>query len=285
MAYGSSIYIIVLIFSLLAIINSMVPKSKISTHQIVNHGLIIFSGTWIYQIGTQLINLLIEQSIVRWDQILNAITHGILERPTTSSTMEQNIHFIYWFDYIIVPLAYIFPVLLTFTSLIYFLYRFFKTRNEFNGMLLALSIACILLFITSGIFAWKGIENAIARYLYLYGTTISVIVNISLLASLTQERNISVVFLTILLVLGTAIETESFYTPYASLIASPDYSKFTLLFERYYSPSTLSFNNIGMMMHLEFGYGNNLFLMAPYTSHLTVGDRIYDNYFVSFYYM
>jgi hypothetical protein len=285
MAYGSSIYIVVFIFSLLAIINSMVSMSKVSTRQIVNYGLIIFSGTWIYQIGTQLINLLIGEVSGRWDQLLNAITHNILERPTTSSAMEQSIHFVYWFDYIIVPSSYVLPALLTFISLIYFLYRFYKSRNGFNGMLLALSIACILLFIISGIFAWKSIENAISRYSYLFAAPMSVIVNVSLLAFLTQKRNILVIFLTMLLVIGIAIETESLYTPYASLITSPDYSKFTLLFEEHYSHSTLSFSNIGMILHLEYRYSGNLFLMTPYTSHLTVSDRIYDNYFVSFYYM
>jgi hypothetical protein len=159
-------------------------------------------------------------------------------------------------------------------------------------MLLANSMVCVILFVIAGIFAWKGLENAIARYAYLFATPLSVIVNVSLLAFLTQKQKILVIFLTMLLVLGLAIETESFYTPYSSLIASPDYSKFSLLIKRQYTDSTLSFSNMGMMLSLEFRYSGNLFFMTPYMSHPissmgwtlnTAGNRLYDNYFVSFY--
>jgi hypothetical protein len=288
MAYGSSIYIIIFLFSLLAIINI----NKISASQAVRYGLIVFSGTWFYQIGTGLINFLIEQSVNRWDQLSSIITDNILDRPITSSIMEQSTHFIYWFDNIIVPIAYILPALLSFISLIYFLHRFYKYRNEFDGMLLANSMVCVILFVIAGIFAWKGLENAIARYAYLFAAPLSVIVNVSLLAFLTQKQKILVIFLTMLLVLGLAIETESFYTPYSSLIASPDYSKFSLLIKRQYTDSTLSFSNMGMMLSLEFRYSGNLFYMTPYMSHPissmgwtlnTDGNRLYDNYFVSFY--
>jgi hypothetical protein len=207
---------------------------------------VIFVGTWLYQAGSQLIDNLIREVPYRIDQLLVAIRTPILERPVTQSIMEQELRVVYGFDRIITMLAYALPILITLLSTAYFLYGVLRERNVNSLRLLPFSIACLLVFLLAAIFAWKGIENAIARYLYVYAVPVSVIVNsiflkdfiIRYITKCGQRSPLVVIGINVvLLTIGFLVLTESFYMPYASILFTPDEYKFNQIYVRYYAPA------------------------------------------------
>jgi hypothetical protein len=206
---------------------------------------VISAGTWLYQVGSQLIDNLIREVPYRINQLLVAIRTPILERPMTQSVMEQELHVVYSFDRIITMLAYVLPILITLLSTAYFLYGALKERNINSMRILPFSVACLSVFLLAAIFAWKGIENAIARYLYVYAVPVSVIVNSIFLNSIIeyiikygqQSPLVAIGINVILLTIGSLVLTESFYMPYASILSIPDEYKFNQIYIRYYAPA------------------------------------------------
>ena len=87
-------------------------------------------------------------------------------------------------------------------------------------------------------FAFKGIENFVARYLFIYATPLAIITNTLFISELIQKkRKLALLLLVMTLVVGTISMTESLYTPYASLLKTPDSGKFQQLLQNYYGPS------------------------------------------------
>jgi hypothetical protein len=242
--HGLSIYFTMVLLFLLAVSSYM--TSKRAPQRAVNFTIIVFAGTWFYQVGVQLIDMVVRQIPYRWNQILNAITSPWFERPMTHEAARQTFHTVYWFDNIITPLAFSFPAILTMISTVYFFYKILCARKESNMIMMLFSLTCLFMFLIAGIFSWRAIENAIARYLYVYAAPISILVNASLLHSVAMHKQFSfprkIGISIVLIALGTAILTESFYTPYASMLSLPDKGKFEQLYQTFYARSMFNLN-------------------------------------------
>uniref|UniRef100_A0A7C4NNE3 Uncharacterized protein n=1 Tax=Ignisphaera aggregans TaxID=334771 RepID=A0A7C4NNE3_9CREN len=243
-SHGLSIYFTTLYLLLLAISSIITSKPKEEVQRAVDFAIIIFVGTWLYQTGVGLIDLISREIPIRWGQILGALASPWFERPTTQSVIEQELRFVRWMDYIISFSAYSLPAIISMMGTLYFLYGFISTRNRSNTTLMLFSVACSLMFLVSGIFAWKGIENAISRYLYVYASPVSILINTSLLHFITMHRSSrrKIVISTMFLIIGVLVLTESFYTPYASILYLPDKEKFEQLYRSYYGPSMFNLN-------------------------------------------
>jgi uncharacterized membrane protein len=243
--HGLSIYFTTSFLLLIAISSMIASKLKRESQRAINFAIMVFAGSWFYQVGTQLIDSVAREIPYRLNQILDVIKSPWFERPVTSSVAEQELHIVYSFDNIITPLAYIFPSILVTVSAVYFAYKTLRIRNESNTTLAFFSIACLAMFLIAGIFAWKGLENAAARYLYIYAAPISILVNASLLNSTARHSRSSllkIVISILLLTVGLTILTESFYTPYASILATPDGKKLEKLYGSFYGPGMLNRN-------------------------------------------
>lgn len=254
-AHALPAYVTIFLFALIAISTLVTRAPEKEAKRAIMFAVIVFTGTWIYQIGSQVLEMLVGEVPYRWNQILNAITSQLFEIPRTASIMEQNLHYIYPFDHFITPLAYVFPVILTAVSTIYFFYKFKHVRDRRVATLMLFSITSLSMFVIGGFFAWKGIENAIARYLYVYSSPISIFVNIALLNSIIRRNNSSfrknALILFVLASIGIIISFESLYTPYASPLSIPDKYKFEKLYQNYYAPSMFNENLVhGVSKHI-----------------------------------
>ncbi|MEM2614300.1 MAG: hypothetical protein QXO15_08785 [Nitrososphaerota archaeon] len=243
-SHGISIYFTTLFLLLLAISSIIASEPKEGARRAVDFAIIIFTGTWFYQVGVYLIDSIVREIPIRWEQMLRALASLWFERAMTQSVIEQELHIMRWMDYIITPLAYSLPAILSMMGILHFFYNLISTRNRSNITLILFSVTCSLMFLVAGIFAWKGVENAISRYLYVYASPVSILINTSLLHFMTRHRSfrrkvmISIMFL----VIGVLVLTESFYTPYASILSLPDREKFEQLYRSYYGPAM--FNSI-----------------------------------------
>ncbi|MEM0099631.1 MAG: hypothetical protein QXG50_01455 [Desulfurococcaceae archaeon] len=235
-SHGLSIYFTTLYLLLLAISSIIASKPKEEVRRAVDFAIIIFAGTWLYQTGVCLIDSIVKEIPIRWEQMLGALASPWFERAITQSVIEQELRITRWMDYIITPLAYSLPAILSMMGILYFFYNLISTRNRSNITLILFSVTCSLMFLTAGIFAWKGIENYVSRYLYVYAAPISIWVNTALLHSITKHGSFhrKVIISAMFLIIGVTVLTESFYTPYASILQLPDREKFEHLYRSYY---------------------------------------------------
>ena len=243
-SHGLSIYFTTLYLLLLAISSIIASKPKEEVRRAVDFAIIIFAGTWLYQTGVCLIDSIVKEIPIRWEQMLGALASPWFERAITQSVIEQEPHITRWMDYIITPLAYSLPAIISIMGILYFFYSLISTWDRSNITLILFSVMCSLIFLVSGIFAWKGIENAISRYLYVYASPVSILINTSLLHFVTMHRSFhrKVIIYAIFLIIGVLVLTESFYTPYASILSLPDREKFEQLYRSYYGPSMFNLN-------------------------------------------
>ncbi|MEM3583984.1 MAG: hypothetical protein QW193_01705 [Nitrososphaerales archaeon] len=243
-SHGISIYFTTLYLLLLAISSIIASEPKEGARRAVDFAIIVFAGTWFYQVGVYLIDSIVREIPIRWEQMLRALASPWFERAMTQSVIEQELHIVRWMDYIITPLAYYLPAILSMMGILYFFYSLISTRNRSNITLILFSVTCSLMFLVTGIFAWKGIENAISRYLYVYASPVSILINTSFLHFMTMHRSFrrKVIISTTFLIIGVLVLTESFYTPYASILSLPDKEKFEQLYRVYYGPAMFNLN-------------------------------------------
>ena len=281
-AHGLSIYFTTLSLLLSALSGIVTSAPRREVQRAINFAVIVFAGSWFYQVGVQLIDSIVREIPYRWNQLLNVITSPVLERPMTSSVTEQELHAVYWFDKIITPLAYSLPAILTMIGTVYFFYKTLRKRHTHDTILMLLSLTCSLMFLIAGVFAWKGIENAIARYFYVYAAPISVLINSSLLYCTFRTNHSPIfryLFLIVVSIIGVLALTESFYTPYASLMTIPDNLKFERMYEKFYGGfERLSYSSLGHIMRLK-ARANEITYVTLHTDILSDSLRncIYNN--------
>ncbi|WP_187146074.1 hypothetical protein [Staphylothermus hellenicus] len=254
-AHGLAVYISTFTFIFLAISYLIAHTSSKKVMKSLEFAIIIFIGTWLYQVGVQLIDMFVKEIPCRWNLILKSLSSPLFQRGKSSEIATQNLHLVYPLDPLITPLAYMLPIVIIVVSSMYFLYKFmhgydYKRRYYRERCIetMAFSLISITMFSIAGIFAWKGFENAIARYLYEYAALIATVVNIMFLSSIIGQKKPSphkqinrsllkytkVTGLAILAIVGVLIVFESFYTPYASPLSIPDKYKFERLYQMYY---------------------------------------------------
>jgi hypothetical protein len=244
-AHGLSIYLTTasLFLVVASFIIAHVQRGEI--RRAINFAIMIFAGTWFYQVGVQLIDSVIGEVPYRFEQILSTLTSGLLERPPTSSVEEQYLRVVYGFDFAVTVLAYAFPAFLTAVSILFYVYKFIKSPDNRHAMLMFFSIFIMICFLVSGYFGWKGIENYVARYLYVYTSPISVVVSATMLNFIFEDerhRLLKVVISAPLIIIGIISLTENFFTPYASILHTPDSWKFEKLYRNFYAPSEFNGN-------------------------------------------
>lgn len=233
MAHGLSIYIIVSVLIILALIYQLNGFWEKGRHAFV-YALIIFGGTWAYQLECALFDRFIISLQSRTEQILKAVS-TLFERSLTSEVQSQQIHFMKPFDVIVTLTAYGYLFCLTIAGLFYLLFKFIKIKDTSIMFPLTVGSISVPMFTIGLLFAYKGIENAIARYLYIYATPfamISVIVFVYKLIS--DKKRLATFLLIITFIAGLLSITESFYLPYASIISVPDSEKYQQLYYNYY---------------------------------------------------
>jgi len=249
-AHALAIYYSALLFILVAII---VKHKKIAVKAIY-FAIIILIGSWLYQVSSQIIINIAMEIPIRYKHILETLKSGLLERPTSSlSIKEQELRFVYEFSPIVTFMAYLFPIILVGISALFFM--FVLTRKKDKGdvlysILFSYSTLALFIFLVAGYFAWKGIENAIARYLYEYAAIVSVIINsimLNLICNNVKLKLIKIVCIATLLMIGILTLTESLFTPYASIMRIPDPTQFSILHNRYYGPLWCIQNSIGTL--------------------------------------
>lgn len=135
--------------------------------------------------------------------------------------MNRN-YFISPLDVVITPLAYLLPVIILTVTAPAVLYKFLRHRNYTDGLVVTLSFLSLIMYYVALLFAYKGIENAIARYLYVYASSIYVLAVSQYLATSRIGPRLA----PLLLLVTTLTVTESFFTPYASIFLTPDISRF-----------------------------------------------------------
>jgi len=241
-AHGLSIYIMSTFLFALAVTYVLIG-SKEKARRTINYGLIIFGGTWTFQVGSQIIDTLVREVPYRWGQTVN-VFHILFARPEVSqSVAEQQLHYVYWFDKIITPVAYTYIVVLVFLSSLYFSFKLIRSRDVSIAPLLTTGYLCLLAYGVAFIFSYKGIENYVARYLYLYATPPSVIICTLFISELIKSKQkFALSLLIVTLAVGILSMTESLYTPYASILKAPDSEKFEKLYEIYYAPAAFNRN-------------------------------------------
>jgi len=275
MAHGLSIYIVTAIFLVLATACQLTSLRR-KKHQAVTYAIIMIGGTWAYQIETGLIDELAWNLAYRGDQILNALVN-LFERRVTSAIQEQQLHLIEWYDVFITPMAYAYVVALTFVALLYFLLRFIKTKNA--SLVLPLTITGITtpMFTVAFVFAYKGIENAIARYLYVYAIPLGMISTVLFFSKLLHEkRKLAALLLIITFIVGIISMTESFYSPYASISNIPDNERYGQLYSSFYGPRIYKKFLDARAQSIDFEYSN----FSIHTSHESIQKNqsiIYNN--------
>jgi len=252
-AHAASIYYSALLLTLAALSAIIAEHKKIAVKAIY-FVTIILVGTWLYQIGTQIIIDIITEIPYRYEQILAVLKSGLLERPSTGSSIEeQGFHFVYGFSPIITFTAYLFPIILVGISALFFMYALIRKKNERDipyTTLFLYSTLALLMFLVAGYVAWKGIANSFARYLYEYAAATSVIINammLNLVCNSEKLKLIRVLCIAALLTIGILSLTESFFTPYASIIRIPDPTQFSIMYSRYYGPASCNQNLISTL--------------------------------------
>jgi hypothetical protein len=244
-AHGLSIYFSVT-YLLLAAFSFVIQGYKEHAGKALLLAFIIFAGTWLYQTTVQLIDALVREVPYRYEQLLESLKTSLLERPLTPSIEEQSLRLTYKFDFTITLIAYAFPIFLTIITTLFFMYVKIRNSNvRYIDMLLLYSFSATISFLIAGYFGWKGLENAVARYIYAYTAVISVIVNALMLNSVFSDKKatlLKVLYLFIIFIIGTIALTENFFTPYASILSIPDPLKFKVLYIKYYMPATLNRN-------------------------------------------
>jgi hypothetical protein len=249
-AHGLSIYFSTFLLLLASLSYIMICKRSEEAQRAMNLATLIFVGTWLYQVGVQLIDSIVKEVPYRLDQVLNVLlSQNLFERPLTPSVMEQNLRVVYEFDHIIFIIAYAFPAFLSIISSLFFFYRFLSLRDTSirHITLMFFSIFSSLSFLIAGFFGWKGIENYVARYMYVYVSPLSVLANASLLNYISKDKKhsfLKVVIYLFLTIIGVISLTENFFTPYASVLKIPDSWKFKKLYYNYYAPSEFNRNLI-----------------------------------------
>jgi len=253
-SHGLSIYFTTASLLLVATSYIVTRAQKGEILRAINFAIIVFAGTWLYQVSVQLIDSIVREVPYRLNQASYALLNPF-ERPLTPSVIEQELRVVYGFDFAISVLAYAFPACLSMIGTLYFLYRFLRVRDNRNSMLMLFSIFCSIIFLIAGLFAWKGLENYVARYLYVYTSPISVLVNTSLLSfALKSKKHLSfkITAFLIFIVVGVACLTENFFTPYASILNTPDQWKFEKLYRNYYGPAMFNRNLAGNIFSADF---------------------------------
>jgi hypothetical protein len=253
-AHGLSIYFTTasLFLVVASFIIARVQKGEI--RRAINFAIMVFAGTWFYQVGVQLIDSIIREIPYRFEQILSTLTSGLLERSLTPSAEEQYLRVVYGFDFTVTVVAYAFPAFLTAVSTLFYVYKFIKSPNNRHAMLMFFSIFIMICFLVSGYFGWKGIENCVARYLYVYASPISVVVNATMLNFIFEDerhRPLKVVISASLIIIGVISLTENFFTPYASILHTPDSWKFEKLYRNFYAPLEFNRNLANKLFPIE----------------------------------
>jgi len=245
MAHALAIYMAIAMFLVIALVN-YVFRDMTKTKLALYFAFSIFSGTWVYQVATLVLDSLVRQIPYRLDQLLTSLLSP-LERPESSEAIaEQELHFTSPTDIVSTLLAYMLPpVILTAISLS-LLYELYKRRSYINTLLFSLSLLSLVMYYIAGIFAWKGIENAIARYLYVYASSLYVLIVPKYFVYRDREtKPMVLVVLLLSLVISIAI-TETFFTPYASITSIPDISRFKTYWTSYVAPSSINLNMLDM---------------------------------------
>jgi len=252
-AHAAAIYYSSLLL-ILAALSAIIAKHKKIAVKAVYFVTIILIGTWLYQLSTQIIGY-INMNISYWFKlILTTLESGLLERPSTGLAIEeQGLHFVYGFSPIITYTAYLFPIILVGISALFFMYILVRKKDRRDipyTTLFLYSTLALLIFLVAGYVAWKGIANSFARYLYEYAAVASVIINaimLNLVCNSEKLKLIRVLCIAALLTIGILSLTESFFTPYASIIRIPDPTQFSIMYSRYYGPASCNQNLISTL--------------------------------------
>jgi len=246
-AHALAIYYSALLLILVAITAKHKKVAAKATYFVV----IILIGTWSYQVSSQLIMKITWEIPYRYKQALEALKSGLLERPSNGlSISEQELRFVYEFSPIVTFMAYLFPMILVGISELFFMYTLIRRKDKGDvpyATLFLYSTLALFMFLVAGFFAWKGIENYLARYLYEYAAVTSVIINsitLNLIWNNVKLKLIRVLCIATLLTIGILSLTESFFTPYASIMRIPDPTQFDILYSRYYGPGWCIQNSV-----------------------------------------
>ena len=218
----------------------VIKHDKEKFHTIIRNFFLLFVGSWLYlsiilpifQIGGTY------HFLVLLTEVLDELS---LTRPSTGqSIQEQALHFTYPYSVIITPLYYLLPLIIglissvsLFVNEIINLCKLRQSISREKSILEAVFYTIIIqiqLFYIPiiFIFGYKGMENALARYAYLYLTPFNTIVAFKLFYKyikvfISNPSQLLAILITLLIILiFQVINLEAFYTPFFSLIKIPD---------------------------------------------------------------
>jgi len=178
---------------------------------------------------------------------------NVFQLRTSSSEVlkEQSLHFIYPYSNIIVPIYYIAPLVIGFISSTILLIKAINNLKS-TSCQRNIGVNVIAFYLTTlqvqtiytgiiFIFGYGGIENALARYAYLYLVPLNLMITLkSVYAYLTRDLDSNtnhklylfsrVILTLIFLLLFLVVNLEAFYSPWFSLKEIPDLFQIKILF-------------------------------------------------------
>ena len=206
---------------------------RIKINHIFSITAIFFFSTYSYQITTALLQRFVTESYVRFSEVLKSfMERGISSSAVLSSApskgaisiphsavMEQSLHYLYHYHKLIIPFIYAYPICLNFIlTLAVFLY--FRNHKYMKAMILPLAISSGILLLVTGVYAYYGLENYVARYAYSYGSVIFILFFALLFYHLPKSIKV-ILSITGLLTFMLWI-TEPFFAPWFSLYNTYD---------------------------------------------------------------
>ena len=227
-AHGLAIYVVSTLLLLLAVFIYITGHTRIS-FKIVLILISVFFSTYIFQLSSGLLTIAIHEVRTRPLQLISVLLERGFNRPSSAfneNVRQQQLHFVYPYNAITVPIAYVLPVLTCLLISIILISTkngafYTGSRRILHVQMLTLSIFSLVMLTIALIFGYYGIENAIARYLYFYGSVAYPISFTYTCLVLSREanfyrRHLRLLFeLTALLILICWM-TEVFYVPWFS---------------------------------------------------------------------
>jgi hypothetical protein len=248
-AHALSIYISIALLLCVAmyILLFKLQRRKNIAYKLFSLSIFLFLGTYVYQIAAMLLNDIILGISGTGNQLLAVLREPLLVRPVTTSLVEQNLRYVYSFDPYVTYLSYGLPLLISLISLVYFTLIAYKYKETEQTYIPFLFLAMIL-FTIAAVYGYKGLENAVARYAYEYASAIALMPIAYFIDEISFKYKIySKIFIFVLTSLIFISLTESLFTPYSSVIAIPDRTRFITLMNKYYWAVMYNPNLIGKM--------------------------------------
>jgi len=229
---GYSLFSLLLFNSL--ILNIFTNKKIVlnDTISILMRSFIIFlTGTWLYT-SAIFLPIILNSGSYYLNIALSILSKFDLTRPSVSQSIyEQKLHIVYPYHSIVMYIYYLVPLVVGFTLSLILVIRCFFNIHSCSPLKLALYLTILQLQIISigtiFVFGYKGVENALARYAYLYITPLNLLVILEVfyrhVIKCFSMSYLYVILISLsIILLFLVINLEVFYSPWFSLKEVPD---------------------------------------------------------------